>query len=155
MSRISLAPVLQVGPSIEPMNWAIPLIPGFYYAMIDFSPGLRQAHEPEPPLVAPTSPRSPPMSPPLLNRRRSSETGTIRRASMSDHRTSQARLSRSPAVKQSESTEATIRGVGLSHAFVRSDLTGQYYFHSLNQEPFQELFLTHVPNRSLSTFEMR
>jgi hypothetical protein len=34
-------------------------------------------------------------------------------------------------------------------------LIDQYYFHSLNQEPFQELFLTHVPTRSLSTFEMR
>lgn len=31
----------------------------------------------------------------------------------------------------------------------------QYYFHSLNQEPFQELFLTHVPNKSSGTFEIR
>lgn len=31
----------------------------------------------------------------------------------------------------------------------------QYYFHSLNQEPFQELFLTHVPSKSSGTFEIR
>ncbi|WVO24333.1 uncharacterized protein IAS62_005697 [Cryptococcus decagattii] len=36
--------------------------------------------------------------------------------------------------------EATIRG---------------YYFHSLNQEPFQELFLTHVPQKSKRAFEFR
>jgi hypothetical protein len=83
--------------------------------MIDFSPGLRSQHEPEPPLVSPTSPRSPPMSPPLLGRRRSTETGTVRRASMSELRGSQARLARTPASKEVTSTEATIRGVSQAY----------------------------------------
>ncbi|EAL17811.1 hypothetical protein CNBL0730 [Cryptococcus deneoformans B-3501A] len=30
-----------------------------------------------------------------------------------------------------------------------------YYFHSLNQEPFQELFLSHVPQKSKYAFEFR
>lgn len=37
----------------------------------------------------------------------------------------------------------------------RAQADSQYYFHSLNQEPFQELFLTHVPVKSKGVFEIR
>ena len=163
--------------------------------MIDFSPGLRQAEEPEAPLRSPTSPNpshirvnslastpgntstpmtsetgaatastdsSTPSAPPLGRRRVSSSGGgqqaSSNRRSSGDPRTGPARHAKSPGARDitSSTGEATIRGVGAVR-HTRSDLRlmNQYYFHSLNQEPFQELFLSHVPTRSVSTFEMR
>jgi hypothetical protein len=47
---------------------------GFYYAMIDFSPGLRREEEIEPPLRSPTSPQ-PPQIRPTVSPNMSSESG--------------------------------------------------------------------------------
>lgn len=80
--------------------------------MIDFSPNLYQS-EPELP-VSPTTPRTPMMSPPPMPRRRSSENAMQRRASMSEYRTAQSRLSKVPTVNEAPPTEATIRGVSLA-----------------------------------------
>jgi hypothetical protein len=143
--------------------------------MIDFSPGLRRDEEPELPLLSPPMNRTTPVSPPArtrvgseaedpsmpsidplgnpapaapLGRRRVSSGGGYQSPSYrrpSDTRSGQARHAKSPGARDMSPSmgEATIRGVS------------QYYFHSLNQEPFQELFLSHVPTRSVSTFEMR
>ncbi|WWC88058.1 uncharacterized protein L201_002961 [Kwoniella dendrophila CBS 6074] len=111
---------------------------GFYYALVDLSP-------PSAPLEVstPTSPSTPkasfgPPSPIII--RRSSNQAEVRgmvRPDGSRRRESSSRLREREIPSRGE---ATIRG---------------YYFHSLNQEPFQELFLSHVPQRSSSTFEFR
>ncbi|WWC96825.1 hypothetical protein V866_003700 [Kwoniella sp. B9012] len=105
---------------------------GFYYALVDLSP-------PSAPIEpsSPTSPSTPktPFGPPapIIIRRGSSQANV--RPDGTRRRESSSRLRDVPV-----RGEATIRG---------------YYFHSLNQEPFQELFLSHVPQRSSSTFEFR
>ncbi|WRT65814.1 uncharacterized protein IL334_002763 [Kwoniella shivajii] len=109
---------------------------GFYYALVDLSP-------PSAPLEpsTPTSPATPklPFGPPspVIIRRGSSQADVRGNSTRPDgkRRESSSKL-RDPPIRG----EATIRG---------------YYFHSLNQEPFQELFLSHIPQRSSSTFEFR
>ncbi|WWC60435.1 uncharacterized protein I303_103007 [Kwoniella dejecticola CBS 10117] len=107
---------------------------GFYYALVDLSPPLTPAEPPTP--TTPSTPRTsfgPPA--PIIIRRGSSQADVNRRPDGGRRRESSNKIREPPA-----RGEATIRG---------------YYFHSLNQEPFQELFLTHVPQRSSSTFELR
>ncbi|WWC68511.1 uncharacterized protein I206_102440 [Kwoniella pini CBS 10737] len=107
---------------------------GFYYALVDLSPPLTPPEPPTP--TSPSTPRTtfgPPA--PIIIRRGSSQADTSRRPDGARRRESTSKIRESPT-----RGEATIRG---------------YYFHSLNQEPFQELFLTHVPQRSSSTFEFR
>ncbi|ORY29784.1 vacuolar import and degradation protein-domain-containing protein [Naematelia encephala] len=109
---------------------------GFYYALVDLSPSQASSEPPS----TPTSPSVPkaPLSPTLS--RRMSSTSDARSSSVRpEGRRRRESTSRLDEPREGRG-EATIRG---------------YYFHSLNQEPFQELFLTHVPTKSSSTFEMR
>ncbi|WVQ77363.1 hypothetical protein IAR50_007048 [Cryptococcus sp. DSM 104548] len=114
---------------------------GFYYAMIDFAPSLtlpsqtsKPAPRPEDTHQASTYPVEP-VAP-------GQSLGDLGRAG----RGIRPGAGRKPSggVKHEEpattSREATLRG---------------YYFHSLNQEPFQELALTHVPQKSRGTWEYR
>ncbi|WVQ78902.1 hypothetical protein IAT38_000993 [Cryptococcus sp. DSM 104549] len=119
---------------------------GFYFAMVDLSCGMSTSNESTSPtspefLKSPTIPTSP-----SITRRQSSNAATEApprtprsptRPDGSRRRESSTKLREG---KDNVRGEATIRG---------------YYFHSLNQEPFQELFLTHVPQKSSSTFEFR
>ncbi|KAK4690072.1 glucose-induced degradation protein 4, partial [Tremellales sp. Uapishka_1] len=103
---------------------------GFYFAMLDLSPTV--SHHDAIPEKEPMSPGIP--SSPTIRRRTSDLPNSPTR-----ERGRERSVNRDKEEKKTKG-EATIRG---------------YYFHSLNQEPFQELSLTHVPNRSSSTFEMR
>ncbi|ORX35262.1 vacuolar import and degradation protein-domain-containing protein [Kockovaella imperatae] len=109
---------------------------GFYFAMIDLAPSAT-ADE------TPASPSSPTIPKTALSISPTSPTVFRRMSSSGDRAHLPRRRSSSVKVREEVSpprSEATIRG---------------YYFHSLNQEPFQELFLTHVPAKSDGTFEMR
>ncbi|KAL7424661.1 hypothetical protein Q5752_000345 [Cryptotrichosporon argae] len=126
---------------------------GFYYAMLDLSPTV-QIEDPAMPAAMSRSPplrtplaalaQSPDPHMPILPRRQSSAR-TVDVAGT----THAARDSVRPGLRARESSAGRTGG-GVREATIRG-----YYFHSLNQEPFQELFLTHVPARSTSTFEMR
>ncbi|OCF44100.1 hypothetical protein I317_02054 [Kwoniella heveanensis CBS 569] len=144
---------------------------GFYYAMVDLSPSVTLNPEPPSTPTSPTTPKLPlnlsytyngitttsasagisattsnSATAPMFIRRASSTNDAsgsgvvgasgMRRPEGQRRRESSNRLREPKEVRG----EATIRG---------------YYFHSLNQEPFQELFLTHIPQRSSSIFEFR
>ncbi|WVF66021.1 hypothetical protein IAT40_000759 [Kwoniella sp. CBS 6097] len=150
---------------------------GFYYAMVDLSPTVTLNPEPPSTPTSPTTPKLPlnlsytyngittttatgtgtgttsnSATAPMIIRRGSStneagasagvSTGGITSAAVARRPEGQRRRESSNKLRETRDVrgEATIRG---------------YYFHSLNQEPFQELFLTHVPQRSSSTFEFR
>ncbi|KAK8861695.1 hypothetical protein IAR55_002518 [Kwoniella newhampshirensis] len=111
---------------------------GFYFAMVDLSPTVATASEPASTPASPTIPKTPltPTSPAITRRMSGADPRSPTRPEGAKRRESASRLGSKEEVKG----EATMRG---------------YYFHSLNQEPFQELFLTHVPSKSSSTFEFR
>ncbi|WWD16382.1 hypothetical protein CI109_100808 [Kwoniella shandongensis] len=111
---------------------------GFYFAMVDLSPTVAVSNEPPSTPSSPTVPKTPltPTSPAFSRRTSSTDPRNVTRPEGAKRRESSGKL----GAKEGVRGEATMRG---------------YYFHSLNQEPFQELFLTHVPAKSSSTFEFR
>jgi hypothetical protein len=140
---------------------------GFYYAMVDFAPTLA-IDEPFP--TSPVIPRSPLAG---TTRRLSTTTVTaagaavlsgtgiaspdpgLRRLSISNP------TSRPDTPRRRESASAAVRpDMPRRQSSSRppppkvATLRG-YYFHSLNQEPFQELSLVHQPSTSVGTFQFR
>ncbi|ODO04965.1 hypothetical protein I350_05576 [Cryptococcus amylolentus CBS 6273] len=112
---------------------------GFYYAMIDFGPCLAMPSKSPRTAPQPTDTHQTSTVEPVAPGQNLGDLGRMGRGL----RPGAGRKS-SGGVKREEPSatgrEATIRG---------------YYFHSLNQEPFQELALTHVPQKSCSTWEYR
>ncbi|KAL1410713.1 hypothetical protein Q8F55_001655 [Vanrija albida] len=126
---------------------------GFYYAMIDLSPTVEIDDSiPTSPLV----PKSPLMGtrrqsssgprPDPPQRRTSSANGTDALAEGSPRRPSATGTRPAGVRRQSSSRPAPPQKV--------ATLSG-YYFHSLNQEPFQQLSLQHVPETRRGKFELR
>ncbi|EIW66431.1 hypothetical protein M231_02332 [Tremella mesenterica] len=122
---------------------------GFYFAMVDLSPTLGQETQLCPPSPIPASasvvvpgnrPPVSPLSPTSPMARRASAGNLDSRSSSVGDVPRRRRESSGKIAAMTPRGEATLRG---------------YYFHSLNQEPFQELYLTHVPNRSRSAVELR
>ncbi|WVN87193.1 uncharacterized protein L203_102370 [Cryptococcus depauperatus CBS 7841] len=127
---------------------------GFYYAMVDFSPRLAPSSPPK----SPGSPKSPtssstsvPRSPRISSTQETSTSPAFPRQQTATER-DEVRQARSTAPKLAQNRRSSKKedNEGRGESTIRG-----YYFHSLNQEPFQELFLTHVPEKSSSTFEYR
>ncbi|WVQ93653.1 hypothetical protein IAU59_000729 [Kwoniella sp. CBS 9459] len=156
---------------------------GFYYAMVDLSPTVSLNPEPPSTPTSPTTPKSPFNLTYTYNGITTSgitaATTLAATATTSNSATAPMFIRRGSSTNDAGALSATGTGTGTGSGIgytrrpegqrrressnrlrepkdVRGEATIRgYYFHSLNQEPFQELYLTHVPQRSSSTFEFR